>query len=150
MILTRPTIGYLRGAPFYRSLSRHFCSSQVVLQAKVERPKGVAYAGLTVGIPKETLPLEKRVAATPESVARLIKPGLKVAIEKGAGAASFFSDAAYEAAGATVVDNAWKNSDIILKVCCPWSGIVIMRFQPSSQLYLSFSLYCPASASNVQ
>jgi len=31
-----------------------------------EKPKGTSYSKLTVGIPKETFPLEKRVAATPE------------------------------------------------------------------------------------
>ena len=56
------------------------------------------------------------MAASPESVARLVKPGLTVAIEKGAGVASNFSDADYTAAGATIVDNVWKESDIVLKV----------------------------------
>ena len=31
-----------------------------------EKPKGIPYSKLTVGVPKETFPLEKRVAATPE------------------------------------------------------------------------------------
>ena len=67
-----------------------------------EKPKGVAYSEVTVGIPKETFPLEKRVAASPESVARLVKPGLSVVIEDGAGEQSFFSNADYEAAGAKI------------------------------------------------
>lgn len=89
-----------------------------------EPPKGIPYTALTVGVPKEHFPLEKRVAASPESVARLVKPGFTVAIESGAGAASNFSDADYQAAGATIVDNVWKDSDIVLKVincalfCC--------------------------------
>ena len=57
------------------------------------------------------------MAASPESVARMVKPGLTVAIESGAGVASNFSDADYQAAGATIVKDAWKDSDIVLKVC---------------------------------
>jgi hypothetical protein len=84
-------------------------------------PKGTPYSKLTVGIPKERFPLEKRVAATPESVQRLVKPGFNVAIEKGAGEPSFFSDADYEAAGAKIVstDDVWKQSDIVLKLRPP-------------------------------
>lgn len=81
-----------------------------------EPPKGVPYSALTVGIPKEHFPLEKRVAASPESVARLVKPGFAVQIQTGAGEASNFSNADYEAAGATIVDNVWKDSDIVMKV----------------------------------
>ena len=73
--------------------------------AATTKPKvGTPYSALTIGVPKEVFPLEKRVAASPESVARLLKPGFRaVNIEAGAGAASFFSDAAYEAVGATIV-----------------------------------------------
>lgn len=45
--------------------SRHFSSANPQDDAKVE-VKGVPYSELTVGIPKETFDLEKRVAATPE------------------------------------------------------------------------------------
>lgn len=81
-------------------------------------PKGIPYAALTIGIPKETFPLEKRVAASPESVARLVKAGFKnIQIESNAGSDSFFSNAAYEQAGGTIVEGShvWK-SDIVLKV----------------------------------
>lgn len=80
-------------------------------------PKGIPYSSLTIGIPKEIFPLEKRVAASPASVALLLKPGFKaVNVESGAGAASYFSDDSYRSAGATIVDNVWNQSDIILKV----------------------------------
>jgi len=82
-------------------------------------PKGISYSDLTVGIPKEIFPLEKRVAATPESVQRLVKPGFKVVIEDNAGAASYFSNADYEAAGATIVPNVWEKSDIVMKLRPP-------------------------------
>lgn len=77
---------------------------------------GIPYQELIVGIPKETMPRERRVAATPESVSRLIQPGFRVQVERGAGAMAYFNDAAYEAAGATIVDNVWRQSDIVLKV----------------------------------
>ena len=86
--------------------------------------KGTPYSKLTVGIPKENFPLEKRVAATPESVQRMVKPGFSVLVEDGAGETAFYSNADYEAAGATIVPSAtsedvWKNSDIILKLRPP-------------------------------
>jgi len=86
-----------------------------------ETPKGTPYSSLKLGIPKENFPLEKRVAATPESIERLIKPGFQVMVEDGAGANAFFSNADYEAAGATVVsgEQVWKESDIVLKLRPP-------------------------------
>lgn len=81
-------------------------------------PKGIPYNKLTVGIPKEDFPLEKRVAATPESVERLVQPGFNVVVESDAGKNAYFSNADYESSGATIVsqDDVWKKSDIILKV----------------------------------
>lgn len=85
-----------------------------------EKPKGTPYSALTVGIPKETFPLEKRVAASPESVERLTKPGFSVLIEEGAGEMSYFSDEDYAAAGAKIVkgEEVWK-SDIVMKLRPP-------------------------------
>ena len=88
-------------------------------------PKGTPYSKLTVGIPKETFPLEKRVAATPESVERLVKPGLNVIVEDGAGSSAYFSNADYENAGAKVVsssEDVWKQSDIVMKLRPPSSN----------------------------
>jgi NAD(P) transhydrogenase subunit alpha len=55
-----------------------------------------------VGIGRERRDGEKRVSATPETVTQLVKSGVDVVVETGAGRASGFSDAAYESAGATV------------------------------------------------
>lgn len=77
---------------------------------------------LTVGIPKEILPDERRVAATPETIKRLQKLGFAVVVEAGAGAGASFLDPAYEAAGARVLPNAasvWAQSQIVLKVRAP-------------------------------
>ena len=59
-----------------------------------------------IGIPTETAAAEKRVATVPEVVEKLIKLGFSVAVQSGAGAAANFSDDAYRAAGAEVVDGA--------------------------------------------
>ena len=75
-----------------------------------------------IGVPRETFPLEKRVATVPEVVEKLIKLGFQVAVEAGAGEAANFSDAAYQAAGAEIVQGAaalWAAADIVLKVRAP-------------------------------
>jgi NAD(P) transhydrogenase len=92
---------------------RYFTSTSLKEEGK---PKGISYSNLKVGVARETFPLERRVAASPESVTRLVKPGFQVLIEKGAGEGAHFTDEAYQAAGATIVDDVWKDSDIVLKV----------------------------------
>ena len=75
---------------------------------------------MLIGIPKESLHGETRVAATPDTVAKLLKLGFEVAVQSGAGVAASFDDAAYEAAGAKIATgkDVW-NSDIIFKVNSP-------------------------------
>ncbi|MEF1230800.1 NAD(P)(+) transhydrogenase (Re/Si-specific) subunit alpha, partial [Vibrio fortis] len=75
---------------------------------------------MQIGVPKETLAGETRVAASPKSVEQLLKLGFEVCVETQAGALASFDDSAYEEAGAKVVsaDQAWE-SDIILKVNAP-------------------------------
>ncbi|KAF9874827.1 NAD(P) transhydrogenase beta subunit [Colletotrichum karsti] len=89
----------------------------------VVEPQTVPYAQLTVGVPKEIYLNERRVALTPQNVALLLKKGFSnVLVERGAGVEADFPDAAYETAGATIVDNAnqvWSGSDIVLKVRGP-------------------------------
>ena len=73
-------------------------------------------------IPRERRLGETRVAATPETVRRMIKLGLEVAVEQGAGAASLFHDAEFETAGAHLVADpteAWESADVVLKVTPP-------------------------------
>lgn len=76
---------------------------------------------MLIGIPKESLRGETRVAATPDTVGKLIKLGFEVQVQSGAGADSSFDDAAYAAAGAKVVKGreVWNTSDIIFKVNAP-------------------------------
>jgi NAD(P) transhydrogenase subunit alpha len=57
---------------------------------------------MQLAVPRETLEGERRVALVPESCRKLVKAGVKVAVESGAGEASFLTDDAYREAGATV------------------------------------------------
>ena len=72
-----------------------------------------------IAVPRETFAGEKRVASVPEVVERLIKLGFRVAVESGAGDAANFSDDAYRAAGAEVLQDVWPGADIIFKVRAP-------------------------------
>ncbi len=72
---------------------------------------------MRVGIPRETWPGEARVALVPAAVPGLLKAGLEVAVEKGAGEAAGFTDEAYRQQGATVVgrDEVFA-ADVLLQV----------------------------------
>jgi NAD(P) transhydrogenase subunit alpha len=77
---------------------------------------------MIVGIPKEILDRERRVAATPETVKKLLKRGRAVQVQSGAGVESGYADATYAAAGARVVSSAaelFAAADLILKVRPP-------------------------------
>jgi NAD(P) transhydrogenase subunit alpha len=75
-----------------------------------------------VGVPKETGAGERRVSVTPDAVKPLVAAGLDVLVEKDAGAGAFHFDAAYTAAGATIVADAaalWREADAVLKIQPP-------------------------------
>ncbi|MDQ3347217.1 MAG: NAD(P)(+) transhydrogenase (Re/Si-specific) subunit alpha, partial [Acidobacteriota bacterium] len=73
---------------------------------------------MKVGIPKETWPGETRVAVVPAAAAGLVKNGLEVAIEQGAGTAAGFTDEAYAAQGVAVISRAdvFRTADVLLQV----------------------------------
>ncbi|HTR33643.1 MAG TPA: hypothetical protein VMH47_07190, partial [Gaiellaceae bacterium] len=71
---------------------------------------------MKVGVPKELVPGERRVALVPETVGRLGE-GVEVVVEAGAGDAAGFSDDAYREAGAAIGDP-WA-ADAIVKVAAP-------------------------------
>ena len=80
---------------------------------------------MKIAIVKERRPHERRVAASPDSVKHMVGMGLEPVIESGAGADSFFADAAYSAAGATIAGDAaaaLAAADIVLKVQRPLIG----------------------------
>ena len=72
---------------------------------------------MRIGVPKETLAGETRVASTPEVVKKLMAKGLTVLVERGAGLAAHFPDAEFEQAGAQLSDRAGAlDADIVLRV----------------------------------
>ena len=77
---------------------------------------------MKLAVPRECRPGERRVAVTPENVARLIKMGFAVAVEHDAGAAASFGNDDYLAAGAEIITGpreVWQAGDIVLKVQPP-------------------------------
>lgn len=77
---------------------------------------------MKIGIPKETLADETRVAAVPETVAKMVKAEMDVTVETEAGLRSYITNSDYEKAGAHIAANAeevFKQSDVVLKVNRP-------------------------------
>ncbi|NWF59061.1 MAG: Re/Si-specific NAD(P)(+) transhydrogenase subunit alpha [Fischerella sp.] len=77
---------------------------------------------MRIAVAKEIEVCERRVALIPDTVARLVKQGLEIWVEAGAGERAFFNDTAYEAAGATIINDSgrlWGEADILLKVSPP-------------------------------
>jgi len=78
---------------------------------------------MLIGIPKEILPEEKRVAAIPETVEKYIKMGFEVAVESYAGDEIHCSDEDYKKAGAQIIpvtDELFAESEVVLKVKQPY------------------------------
>jgi NAD(P) transhydrogenase subunit alpha len=73
---------------------------------------------MRIGVPREVVAGERRVALAPESVARLVKSGVEVAVERGAGVQANFPDELYEQAGAALDD--------------PWGAGVVVKVQKPS------------------
>jgi H+-translocating NAD(P) transhydrogenase subunit alpha len=74
---------------------------------------------MRISVARESDPAEPRVAATPETVKKLIALGAELAVEPGAGLKSGILDADYAAAGATLRPDAARDADIALKVRRP-------------------------------
>lgn len=77
---------------------------------------------MLLGIPREIVDGERRVAIVPETVQKLVKAGTTVVVQSGAGAGSYHDDDAYERAGAAVVKTAaelYAKADIIAKIHRP-------------------------------
>jgi NAD(P) transhydrogenase subunit alpha len=74
---------------------------------------------MIVGVPKETVPGERRVALVPDLVAKLSKAGVEVVVQAGAGEAAGFADVAYGEQGARLVPDAFDHADVVLKVQPP-------------------------------
>ena len=89
---------------------------------------------MRIAVPKETLALETRVAATPKTVEQLRKLGFTVAVESGAGKLASFDDVAFIDAGAEILDkDAIWQSDVIFKVNAPTEAEIAL-LQPGTTL----------------
>src|SRR3979409_2250068 len=77
---------------------------------------------MRIFVARESDAAEPRVAATPETVKKMIALGAEVAVEPGAGIKSGILDADYAAAGATIATGAAQHADVVLKVRRPASS----------------------------
>jgi len=76
---------------------------------------------MKVIVPKEPYP-EQRVSLVPNDIGKIIKSGLEVAVETGAGSQSYFSDEQYQKQGAAIEKTSsslYKQADILLRVSIP-------------------------------
>jgi H+-translocating NAD(P) transhydrogenase subunit alpha len=78
---------------------------------------------MRVAVPRETSPGERRVALVPETVSKLRDAGFEIRVERGAGDSAGFPDAAYEGAGAELVDGSslLTGAQVVLRVAPPTS-----------------------------
>lgn len=97
---------------------------------------------MIVGVLKEPISGEKRVAATPESVKQLVGKGLKVTVQKGAGVAAGYADDDYTAAGATIAASVDPGKLDVLAHVRPLAPVTIKKLRKGS---LTIGLMSPAS-----
>jgi len=96
---------------------------------------------MKLGIPKETVSGETRVATTPEIAKKLVAKGFEVFLERGAGTAAHYPDADYEAAGVKMTDAAGAfGCDLVAKVRKP--SIDEAELFPSKGLYIGLAETC--------
>ena len=94
----------------------------------------------TIGVPKETVDGERRVALVPDTVRRLRAAGLEIVVEPGAGAGALIPDELYAAAGARLSEDAWR-CDVVVKVAPPGpeeiaglrEGTILIGFLPAPE-----------------
>ncbi len=115
---------------------------------------------MLIAIPAETQANERRVAATPETVKKMVAAGFDVRVQQGAGQGSMIDDAEYEAAGASIrpdFGSTCADADLVLKVQAPdgdelavmkRGAIVVAMFAPHANpwldRYLGQGLTCMA------
>lgn len=127
----------------FKTAPRFFCQ-------KVEEKtlRGVPFKNISVGVPKEIFPNERRVAISPVAVQLLSKKGVTVNIEDGAGVEAKFTNEDFAAAGAVIKSRPETfKSDIVLKVRPPMES-EIAEFKENGTL-ISF-LYPQQNADLVQ
>jgi NAD(P) transhydrogenase subunit alpha len=103
---------------------------------------------MQIGVPTEIAPGERRVALVPETVARLAKAGVVVAVQRGAGDKAAFRDDAYEEAGAGLVADAaslYSKAELVIKVQRPTDAELDLMHPGEALLALLAPLGDPAS-----
>lgn len=86
------------------------------------QPESQNPPSLVVGVPRETMSGERRVALTPDVVRKLARTGFRILVEHGAGESASFLDTMYETAGAEIVPDAatlYNTAKVVLKVQRP-------------------------------
>jgi H+-translocating NAD(P) transhydrogenase subunit alpha len=94
---------------------------------------------MRIAVPKETRQHENRVALTPDVIKSLTKAGFSCLVESGAGVNSYFSDANYQDAGATIVASAtelYAQAEILVKVNAP--SVTEAEMLPKGAALVSF------------
>ena len=103
---------------------------------------------MLIGVPTEVAPGERRVALVPETVARLKKAGNDVLVQRGAGHAAAFLDAAYQEAGASLADDAagvYQQAGLVAKVQRPLDAELDLMHPGQALLAFLAPLGDPAS-----
>ncbi|PPQ93284.1 hypothetical protein CVT25_015282 [Psilocybe cyanescens] len=132
IVVTLASRGNTPGARCFHATVK---ASNTISEKPPSDGSGVPYSSLTVGVPREIFPNERRVALTPQNTALLRKKGFsKVLVERNAGAEAQFLDEQYVAAGATLVsqEELYKSVDIMLKVRAPLIGEELERLKEGS------------------
>ena len=93
---------------------------------------------MKVGVPKEVRRGERRVAATPETVGRLLKLGFEVLVEKDAGLGASFRDSDYIAQGAAIASSVKPSSTRL-----PVAGVVSVRIAEAARAARDVFVRCP-------
>ncbi|MGW5110310.1 NAD(P)(+) transhydrogenase (Re/Si-specific) subunit alpha, partial [Nocardia sp. NPDC004123] len=87
------------------------------MEATMQSAQTAAPRGARVGVVRETNPDERRVALVPKIIPALLKQGVEVIVEAGAGLGALIPDEAYIEAGATLGDP--YSADVVVKVAAP-------------------------------
>ena len=101
---------------------------------------------MRVAVLKEIEPGEKRVAIVPETVKRLVKKGVEVCVESGAGEGSCFRDGEYEEAGATIESSAealLAATDVVIKIQRPTPAEILKIREGTTVISLLYPLINP-------
>jgi NAD(P) transhydrogenase subunit alpha len=101
---------------------------------------------MKIGIPKETVPGERRVALVPETVKKLAAKKIETVVEAGAGLASSFSDEEYTAAGATLassLEDLASKAEVIVKIVRPTDAELAKLKDGSTLISLQYPLSSP-------